>query len=131
MYSQEKSREGHHILENQWYKPVADMMMPLDLGSYGVETKVVRGGTFNPNKSMEKHQVFSLSSEITYYKIPDVGYDKKPFDFFIIEKKYLVLIWQDYRDKVFIIDVQQSQGAIFTRSWEYQELTNQPWCRPI
>ncbi len=121
---------SHKLLENKQYKRTSELLYKHGYTDCLWELKVVRGGTFNP-AIMEKHQILHLLSKHTYYKIPDVGYDKKPADAFHISTKYLVLIWQDFHDTFMVIDARKSKGEIFQKSWKYEDLLTKDYVTRI
>jgi len=122
--------KSHKLLENKQYKRTSNLLYKYGYTDCLWELKVVRGGTFNPS-IMEKHQILHSLSEHTYYKMPDVGYDKKPGDAFHLSTKYIVLLWQDHNDLFMIIDARMSRGEIYERSYKLEELKEKIYVRTL
>lgn len=78
-------------------------------GAY--ELKVTKGGSL-PFKRLAPHQELALrkaKSSMVVYKIPDVGYDQKPFDCFALcgVPSFVVVMYQtlEQRKEFYMIDI--------------------------
>lgn len=74
------------------------------------ELKVAKEGQSLPFSAVKDHQILALSivkNNGLGYKIPDAGYDQKPFDYFFIHgEAYVVVMYCKRNQKeFFMIDV--------------------------
>lgn len=78
--------------------------------SCACELKICKG-TSLPFNRLEEHQEIALKmvqEKVLMYKIPDVGYDQKPFDFFALSgKAYVVILFYQKRgdNEFYMIDI--------------------------
>lgn len=86
----------------------------------GFELKVVRGKTFRLSQ-LEENQRNALELIVTsnlYYKLSDVDFRKKPFDFFVIPKghSFLIVYFSDSKLTYFCNykDIMKTKKETFT-----------------
>lgn len=80
-------------------------------GSAVFELKICKAYAL-PFSAVKEHQLAALSAakhDSVFYKIPDSGYDQKPFDCFMMggTKAYVVIMWYTERgdDAFYMIDI--------------------------
>jgi len=74
------------MTEKSFYSPVQDWMKQNLQGSNAVELKLTKTNKFYLNK-MEAHQLptlYAIKHKVLVYKLPDVGYDRKPCDIIML-----------------------------------------------
>ena len=75
--------------------------------SCACELKVAKEGQALPFSAVKEHQVLALSvvkNSGLGYKIPDAGYDQKPFDFFFLKgDSYVVVMFAKRNQKEFVM----------------------------
>ncbi len=100
--------------------------------SFAFEAKICKGPSL-PFDSVKEHQANSLyrvKHGYFNFKIPDVGYDQKPFDGFqmVMQPAYVVIFWYQKRGdkRMTLIDIDQWMEEI--QNSERKSLTYERSC---
>lgn len=107
-----KAKKTNH--ENTYHNAIEKILISNGYVG-GWEGKLIRGETFNPN-IMELGQMAILSQKKAYgYHPRDVGLHSKGLDGFIVEQKYLCLVWVSAQ-KLLVVNMSIAPEDIFKKS---------------
>lgn len=97
--------------EKDLYSPVQRWIKSQLRRTCAIELKIVKGKSFN-FKELKPHQVQNLLSaknQTFTYKIPDVGFDQKPFDIVVLSHvpAFVAVVFYEERKKknLYLMDI--------------------------